>query len=120
MFTSTMWVQWLQALATTERTPTPGPPGMSVRFPVSQEIRASIPGSAPNFSAVSRLMRTRAIQNGEGDVNHERVSIPGVQAFSQQRLTSFDQYESAWRTANTGSNPVGATIRISLMFNAAC
>jgi len=29
--------------------------------------------------------------------------------FSQQRLTSFDPYESAWRTANTGSNPVGAT-----------
>jgi hypothetical protein len=51
---------------TTERMPTARAPGMSVQFPVSREILARIPGSVPNFSAVSRLMRTREIQNGEG------------------------------------------------------
>jgi hypothetical protein len=44
--------------------------------------------------------------NGEGDVNHERISVPRVLALSQQHLTSFKHYESAWRTANTGSNLV--------------
>src|SRR4029077_12349220 len=39
----------------------------------------------------------RGTQNGR-DVNHERISVPGVRAVSQQRLTSFDHYESAWRT----------------------
>src|SRR5437867_9477029 len=32
----------------------------------------------------------------------ERISIPGGPEFSQQRLTSLDHYESAWRTATTG------------------
>jgi len=43
-------------------------------------------------------MRTRGIQNSEGDVNHERISVPGVRALSQQLRTSFNHYESAWRT----------------------
>src|SRR6266508_3626916 len=29
-------------------------------------------------------------------------------AFSQLHLTPFAHYESAWRTENTGSNPVGS------------
>src|SRR5207253_9564619 len=42
-----------------------------------------------------------------GDGNHKRISVPGASTFSQQRPTSFDHYESAWQTSNTGSNPVG-------------
>jgi len=42
------------------------------------------------------------------DSNHERISVPKVSQFSQQRLTFIGHYESAWRTENTGSNPVGA------------
>ena len=48
-----------------------------------------------------------------GDANHERISVRGGSEFSQQRLTSFYHYESAWRTANTGSNPVGATTELA-------
>ncbi len=33
-----------------------------------------------------------------GDVNHERIAVLGVVAFGQHHLTSFDHYESAWRT----------------------
>ncbi len=52
-------------------------------------------------------MRTCEIQNGEGDVNHERISVPGVRALGQQHPTSFKHYESAWRIENTGSKRVG-------------
>src|SRR5207253_9429404 len=45
-----------------------------------------------------------------GDANHKRISVLGASTFSQQRPTSFNHYESAWRTVNTGSNPVGATM----------
>jgi len=45
-------------------------------------------------------------RNGEGDVNHERISVPSVLALSQQHLTSFKHYESAWRTENTGFSPL--------------
>lgn len=55
-----------RAHATTERRPTARTPRMSVLFPVSQEILVLLPGSVPDFSAVSRLMRIREIQNGEG------------------------------------------------------
>ena len=50
-----------------------------------------------------RLVRTRGPRTA-GDENHDRISVLPVVAFSQQRLTSFARYESAWRTANTGSN----------------
>ena len=98
--------KWSRALATTEGMPTRGPPGMSVRFPVSQEIPARAPSLFPNLSALVWLMRTRGFQKRRRDVNHERILVPGVQALSQQGLTSFNHYESAWRTENTGSNPV--------------
>ena len=38
-------------------------------------------------------------------MNHERISVPGVRALSEQPLSSVKCYESAWRTANTGSTP---------------
>jgi len=59
-----------------------------------------------------RSWRSRADENSaasarKGGANHKRISVPGASTFSQQRTTSFDHYESAWRTSNTGSNPVG-------------
>ena len=39
-----------------------------------------------------------------GDVNYDRISVLRVPALSQQCITSFADYESAWRTENTGSN----------------
>ena len=52
-----------------------------------------------------RLMRTRGDSARRGDGDHKRISVPGASTFSQQRPTSFAHYASAWRTANTGSNP---------------
>src|SRR5437899_426396 len=54
----------------------------------------------------SQLMRTRGIQDGGGEANHERISVPGVVVFSQLRLTSCTHCESAWRTENTGLSRV--------------
>jgi len=85
----------LRALATTERMPTPGPPGTAVRFPVSCELSFGSPAYSRTSRLWSQPMRTREIQNGEGDVNHGRISVPGVRALSQQLRTSFSHYESA-------------------------
>jgi hypothetical protein len=41
-------------------------------------------------SASSVDPESRRIQNGEGDVNHELISVPGVRVLSQQRLTCFN------------------------------
>jgi len=74
-----------------------------------QAVRVRRLRAFPAYSRTSRLcfqpMRARGIRNGERDENHERISVPGVRALSQQLRTSFNYYESAWRT----SNPVGAT-----------
>ena len=77
------------------------------QFPRKSSL--GFPAHSQPFNFWSQAMRTRGIQDGERDVNHYRVSVPGMRALSQQRRTSFNHYESAWRTANTGSNPVGAT-----------
>src|SRR5712664_4807797 len=42
------------------------PAGMSVRFPVSQEILTRVPSLFPNLSAWSWLMRTHGIQKWRG------------------------------------------------------
>ena len=49
----------------------------------------------------------RSADHAAQDSNHERISVPEVSQFSQQRLTSIGHYESAWRTENTGSNLAG-------------
>src|SRR5207245_7288735 len=51
----------------------------------------------------------RSADHAAQDSNHERISVPEVSQFSQQRLTSIGHYESAWRTENTDSNPAGDT-----------
>src|SRR5205807_5291666 len=40
------------------------------------------------------------------EVIDEGISIPGGVVFSQLHLSCCTYYESAWRTVNTGSNPV--------------
>ena len=50
--------------------------------------------------------------NDQGGANDERISIPDVTVFSQQPLTSFDHYESAWRTENTGLNAAWTISRV--------
>src|SRR5207253_8052471 len=47
----------------------------------------------------------RSADHAAQDSNRERISVPEVSQFSQQRLTSIGHYESAWRTENTGSSP---------------
>src|SRR5207302_1741181 len=49
----------------------------------------------------------RSADHAAQDSNLDPISVPAVSQFSQQRLTSIGHYESAWRTENTGSNPVG-------------
>src|SRR5712691_8854170 len=39
-----------------------------------------------------------------------RISIPGAAMLTQHAATTRYCKDSAWRTVNTGSNPVGATI----------
>jgi hypothetical protein len=96
---------WLRGLATTERTPTRGPRGMSVRSQFPRKITVSGSQLFANLSVWVLAERELVGFRTAGDVNHGRISVPGVRALSQQRLTSFDHYESAWRTENTGSSP---------------
>jgi len=67
-----------------------------------QAVRVRRLRAFPAYSRTSRLwfqpMRARGIRNGERDENDERISVPGVRALSQQLRTSFNYYESAWRT----------------------
>jgi hypothetical protein len=79
-----------------------------VRFSVSAGIPIQVPGCVPCFWLLVSAKESLVGFIPGGDVNHEHVSVPGVQALSKQHLTSFTHYESAWRTENTGSNPVGA------------
>src|SRR6266508_5799646 len=80
---------------------------MAVRFPVfPNELSDGFPAYSRTPRLWSQPMRPVGFRNGEGDVNHERISVPEVRALSQQLRTSFNHYESAWRTANTGLNPV--------------
>ncbi len=46
-------------------------------------------------------MRTRGIQNGEGDLNHERISVPGVvpQSKPQQGASGVHEPELVKRKA---------------------
>src|SRR5262245_23499152 len=74
----------------------PGRCEFSIRFPVSREILARIPGAVPSFSAVV-LMGLVEFRH-RGDVNQERISVPGVLGFSRRYLLPFGHYESAWRT----------------------
>ena len=80
---------------------------MAVRFPISRAVIARVPSLFPNLST---LISATGIQNGEGDINHERISVPRVRVLSQQLRTSFNHYESAWRSENTGSNPTSRTM----------
>src|SRR5438876_10381711 len=93
---------------------------MAVRFPVSEGTIARVPSLFPSLSTLVSANEKPGVRTGEGDANHKRILISGVVEFSQQHLTSCDHYESAWRTVNTGSNPVGATSRISLAFYVPC
>ena len=68
-------------------------------IPISRTTIARVPSLFPRPST---LVSANGIQNGEGDVNHERISVPVVPALSQQVGTSLNHYESAWRTSNTG------------------
>ncbi len=69
------------------------------QFP--RKLPLGLPACSQASQLWSRLMNAREIQ-AEGDVNHERISVPGVRALSQQHPTSFNHDESAWRTENTG------------------
>src|SRR5207253_3949199 len=81
--------------------------------PFSWRFPFGFPVESQTSELWSQLTRTRETQNGAGDANHERISVPEVSQSSQQRLTSIGHYESAWRTVNTGSNPVGPPRRKS-------
>src|SRR5206468_549710 len=67
----------LRALATTERMPTPGPPGTAVRFPVSCELSFGSPAYSRTSRLWSQPMRTREIQNGEGVNRAQRSGSQG-------------------------------------------
>jgi hypothetical protein len=43
---------------------------------------------------------------GEANLSYERIQGLEFTEFGQLHLTAVDYYESAWRTENTGSNPV--------------
>ena len=80
--------------------------------------RCRVPGcTRDRFSPIPEISAQTLVPADEnsgdparrGDGNHKRISVPGASTFSQQRPTSFDHYDGAWRTANTGSNTFGDT-----------
>src|SRR5262249_48485473 len=71
-------------------------PGMSLQSPDSQESLARIPGLSPKpLGCVSADENSCRFQNGEEDVNDERISVVEVLEFSQHRLSDPNQWESA-------------------------